>query len=768
MTREQLVRAFETRFAHPVSVRELIQVLRVPREERVGVRRQLKALAGDGTLVLVRGHRYALPGRMNVVIGRLSLHPDGYGFVKPETPDPDEPGDVYVSPLHTADAMHGDRVAVRVDERRFDRRRAGRITTILDRANAQIIGRFEADPSGRGWVVPHDRRVGQDLSIADDARGRARQGDMVVAEISRWPTASRGPVGQIVEVLGPIDDPGVDTLVVMRKHGIPDAHGSEALAEAARLGSDVRAEDLSGRTDFRAWPIVTIDGEHARDFDDAISLEKTADGHFRLGVHIADVSHYVVEGSALDAEALDRGTSVYFPERAVHMLPSDLAAGLCSLKPGVDRLVQSCLMDLDRDGHVVRYEFHDGVIRSAARLTYTEVNAILTDRDPETLARHAALVPLIDLMREAFDMLLARRRKRGAIDFDLPQPEIVIDAGGLIEAIVPAERNVAHRIIEEFMLAANETVARHLFGRECPSIYRVHDAPDPFKVEEFGAFVSSLGFVFDPHADGVRPRDFQRLIEQVRGAPEEKPVAFLMLRTMQLARYEAANRGHFGLALETYTHFTSPIRRYPDLVVHRELRRARQGPSRRDDVAERTEALAAVARRCSERERRAMEAERELVQWKKARFMAQKIGDEFEGVVTGVAPFGLFVELLEHFVEGLVHVATLADDDYRFAEDRLQLRGAHTGKVYQLGDRLRVQVARVDLDRRQIELGLVEVLEQVRRAGRSTARVRSRPRGKTAAAASARGGREKSATRRPKRTPVHATGRGRGRSRRRR
>jgi ribonuclease R len=767
MTRDQLVRAFETRLTHPVSARELIQLLRVPREERVGVRRQLKALTGDGTLVLVRGHRYALPGRMDVVVGRLSLHPDGYGFVKPDTADADEPGDVYVSPFSTADAMHGDRVTVRVDERRFDRRRAGRITKILDRANAQLIGRFEADPSGRAWVVPHDRRVGQDLSIPDDGRGRARAGDMVVAEITRWPTATRGPVGQVVEVLGPLDDPGVDALVVMRKHGIPDAHGPAGLAEAARLGSEVRADDMTGRTDFRAWPTVTIDGEHARDFDDAISLEKTVDGHFRLGVHIADVSHYVVEGSALDAEALDRGTSVYFPERAVHMLPSNLAAGLCSLMPGVDRLVQSCLMDLDRDGNVVHYEFHDGIIRSAARLTYTEVNAILTDRDPETVARHAPLVPLIDLMREAFDVLLARRRKRGAIDFDLPQPEIVLDAAGLIEAIVPAERNVAHRIIEEFMLAANETVARHMHDGEHPSLYRVHDAPDPFKVEEFGAFVTSLGFGFTPHADGVRPRDFQRLIEQVRGAPEEKPVAFLMLRTMQLARYDAGNRGHFGLALDTYTHFTSPIRRYPDLVVHRELRRARQRRPVRGDVAEQTDALADIARRSSERERRAMDAERELVQWKKARFMAQKIGDEFDGVVTGVAPFGLFVELVEHFVEGLVHVATLADDDYRFAEGSLQLRGSRTGKVYQLGDRVRVQVVRVDLERRQIELGLVEVLEQVRRAGRDV-RIRSRSRAKTGAAASGRGRSEKGAGQRAKSPVVRGAGRVRSRRRRRR
>jgi ribonuclease R len=426
------------------------------------------------------------------------------------------------------------------------------------------------------------------------------------------------------------------------------------------------------------------------------------------------VAHYVTEGSALDDEARERGTSVYFPDRAVHMLPADLAAHLCSLKPGEDRLVQSCLMDVDDNGTVVRYELHDGVIRSSARMTYNEVNAILTDRDPAALAKYERLLPLVEEMRVLFDRLHARRRRRGAIDFDLPQPEIILDAAGLVEAIVPAERNVAHRMIEEFMLLANETVASHVDRYGYPSLYRVHDAPDPFKVDEFASFVACLGFRFETAPTGVRPRDFQRLVEQIRGVPMEKPVAFLMLRTMQLAKYEAENRGHFGLALETYTHFTSPIRRYPDLVVHRLLREARRGRlegPRPDGEADR---LADVARQSSDRERRAMEAERELVQWKKARFMADKIGEEFDGVVTGVAAFGLFVELAEHFVEGLVHVSTLADDVYRFAETDLQLRGEYTRRVFRMGDRVRVQVARVDPERRQIELALVDVLEHVR------------------------------------------------------
>ncbi len=714
MTRNELLRAFAARIPHPVSARECLQILKVPREERVGVRRQLRALAGDGSLVMVRGRRYALPGKMDVVAGRLIVHPDGFGFVRPEVAETGDGGDVYIPAVHLGDAMHGDRVAARVEHRRHDGRREGRLVRILDRANATLVGRLAVDQAGRAWVVPHQRRVLVDVVIPDGERGGAGAGDMVVAEVTRWPTATRGPVGRVVEVLGPPEAPGVDTLVVIRTHGIPDAHGPAALAEAARLGSVVREADLAGRTDFRSWPIVTIDGDNARDFDDAISLERLANGRWWLGVHIADVAHYVTEGSALDDEARERGTSVYFPDRAVHMLPADLAAHLCSLKPGEDRLVQSCLMEVDGQGTVVRYEFHDGVVRSSARMTYHEVNAILTERDPVALARYDRLLPLIEEMQALFERLSARRRGRGAIDFDLPQPEIVLDAAGLVEAIVPAERNVAHRMIEEFMLLANETVAGHMHRESLPSIYRVHDAPDPFKVESFASFAASLGFRFEVSPGGVRPRDFQRLVEQIRGAPMEKPVAFLLLRTMQQARYEAVNRGHFGLALDTYTHFTSPIRRYPDLVVHRLLRAARQGRHLGPRPAGDAEALADVARHASDRERRAMEAERELVQWKKARFMADKIGEEFDGVVTGVAAFGLFVELAEHFVEGLVHVTTLADDVYRFAETDLQLRGEYTRRVFRMGDRVRVQLARVDADRRQIDLALVDVLEHIR------------------------------------------------------
>ena len=488
----------------------------------------------------------------------------------------------------------------------------------------------------------------------------------------------------------------------------------------------MKDRDTRARTDFRPVTTVTIDGETARDFDDAITIERLANGNFWLGVHIADVSHYVREGSALDDEAYERGTSVYFPERAVHMFPAELATGLCSLNPHVDRLVLSCLMEVDRRGQVVRYEVHDGVINSDARMTYTAVNAILTEQDAAVIAEYRPLVPMFETMRDLFEILHAARRRRGAIDFDLPETYVVLSEYGEIEAILPSERNIAHRIIEEFMLLANETVATHLVEHEVPSLHRVHEAPDLKKVADFEAFITTLGYSLAATGASLKPKHFQKLIDRMRGTPEERPIAALMLRTMQKARYDAVSLGHFGLAADQYTHFTSPIRRYPDLIVHRMLRESREGPLTRARRDELDEELPEAGRHTSEMERRADEAERELLQWKKVRFMADKVGEEFEGYVTGVAQFGLFVELIAHFVEGLVHVSSMGDDYYRFVEQQHTLRGENTRKVYKLGDRVLVQVVRVDMERRQVDLALVEILESVRREVRPSGPVRSK------------------------------------------
>ena len=725
LSRDDILGLIRDRVHHPATARELAQLLCMPREERVRLKRQLKSLVSDGALLQIRGNRFGLAEKMDLVVGRLQTNPGGFGFVVPEHAEPGlERQDIYVAASNLTEAMHGDRVVARV-ERRSERGAEGRIIRILHRSQETIVGRFEVDASDLGYVVPFDRRVLTDVHVPTGQWSSAEPGEMVLVEIARWPTATRGPVGRVIEVLGRVDEPGVDTQVIIRKHNIPDGHSEESVEEARSLGGVVEERDLRGRTDFRAVTTVTIDGEHARDFDDAITIERLGNGHYWLGVHIADVSHYVTEGSALDKDAYERGTSVYFPERAVHMFPSELATGLCSLNPQVDRLVQSCLMEVDRRGAVVRYEMHDGVIHSDARMTYTAVNAILKDRDAETIAQHAALTPMFELMHELFERLNARRRRRGAIDFDLPATEVVLSEFGEIEAIIPSERNVAHRLIEEFMLLANETVASHLVAKNAPALHRVHEAPDVRKVEDFEAFIATLGYSLWTDGRGVRPKHFQKLIDRMRGTPEERPIAALMLRTMQKARYDAALLGHFGLAAEHYTHFTSPIRRYPDLVVHRTLRALRHSDMSKARREELEEDLPEVARQTSEKERRADEAERELLQWKKVRFMADKVGDEYHGHITGVAPFGLFVELIEHYVEGLVHISTMADDYYRFAEQQHTLRGENTKRVYRLGDSVRVQVIRVDMERRQVDLGLVEVLEAVRREARPRGAVRS-------------------------------------------
>lgn len=721
---EKVLARIRDRVGHPATMRELIRVLDISPDERSRFRRRIRQLVETGEMIRIRGDRYGVADRMNLVVGRLQVNPRGFGFVTPEHHVERTGEDIYVAGVNLHHALHGDRVAVRIE--RADGRSEGRIVRVLERAHHDVVGRYDVDESGVGFVVPFDPRVVMDVQIPVGAAGEARADQMVVAEIDRWPTGTRNPVGHVVEVLGAVDDPGVDTELIVRKYHIPDRHDPAAVAEAERLGDVVARADRRGRTDFRGTVTVTIDGETARDFDDAITLEPLPNGHHWLGVHVADVAHYVRAGSALDQCAYTRGTSVYFPERALHMFPAPLATGLCSLNPGVDRLVQSVLMEVDRRGAVVRFELHDGVIRSDARMTYTAVDAILTERHAGTRKTYAAMVPLFEAMETVYRRLHARRVRRGSIDFDLKATRLVLDEAGLVEDIVAADRNVAHRIIEEFMLVANETVAGYLQDSGAPALFRVHPAPDSMKVADFDAFASSLGHGLAAPAEQVRPRHFQQLLKRLHGQPEERPVAMLMLRTMQKAQYDPVNVGHFGLASKTYTHFTSPIRRYPDLVVHRLLRERRSrelSPQRQDELKDE---LPEVGRHTSAMERRAEEAEREIIQWKKVRFMTDKVGDEFTGYVTGVTGFGVFVELIEHFVEGLVHISSMADDYYRFLDADHALFGENTGKTYTLGDTVAVQVVRVDTVRRQIDLGLVEILEAVRESERNRGPSRSR------------------------------------------
>src|SRR5687768_17971520 len=435
-SKEDLLRRMRDRVPHPATPRELLRVLRIPRDERVAFKRNLRDLVNDGTLIQIKGNRFGLPDRMDLVVGKLDGHPSGIGFVMPERPIEGLKKDIFVAAHSLKEALHGDRVVVRIERYREDGRAEGRIVQVLERATTTVVGRYEVDASGLGFVTPFDKRLTADIVVPRNEIREAQPGQMVTVEVTRWPTPSRGPAGRIVEVLGDINDPGVDTEIILRKYGIPDEHPEEAITEATRLGTAVKDKDIAGRTDFRDRQVVTIDGEHARDFDDAISITKLKNGHYWLGVHIADVAHYVQEGGALDSEAYDRGTSVYFPERAVHMFPEALATGLCSLRPRVDRLVQSCLMEVNARGDVVRYEMHDGVIRSDARMTYTEVNAILTEKDPAVMKQYHQLVPMFELMRELFEILNARRHRRGSVDFDLPEAQVVLNEEGFIEDIV--------------------------------------------------------------------------------------------------------------------------------------------------------------------------------------------------------------------------------------------------------------------------------------------------------------------------------------------
>ncbi len=713
----------------PVSVRELVHGLSLDTPARRELKSVLRRLIADGALVKIRGARVGLPDRMNLVVGRLSCSPSGHGFVVPEARREGE-GDLFVAPANIREALHGDRVVARI-ERRTGKGPEGRIIRVLERANQRIVGRYEEDGRFGGHVVPFDKRVLHEVFVPAGEESGAAGGEMVAVEITRPPTATRNPVGRVLQVLGRLTDPGVDLKVIVAKYALPDAFPPEVEEEARRVARPVGRGEV-GRRDFRGWLTVTIDPETARDHDDAVGIERRGKAGYRLAVHIADVAHYVREGGALDQEAYLRGTSVYFPDRVVPMLPHALSSDVCSLVEGEDRLTQSVVIDLDAEGRVEKTAFHDGVIRSAARLSYEQAQAIV-DGDAAARERFASLVPSLLAMDELAKLMRARRYERGSLDFDLPEPKLVLDEAGEMTGILRHERLGSMRLIEEFMLAANEAVAAELHRAGAGALYRIHEQPDPERVEEFVELVASLGYRVAANVEGIRPEHFQLILRQIEGKPEEKLVSYLLLRTMKLARYHEENLGHFGLATDMYAHFTSPIRRYPDLLAHRALRALRQGkdPHREAWLRER---LPEMGLHLSERERRASEAERELVEWKKVRFMAGRLGEAFAGYVTGVQAFGLFVELEDIYVQGLVHVSSMTDDYYQFHEKAHSLRGENTKTAYRLGDRVEVQVVRVDLERRQIDFALVDVLERARGGGgggRRPARATASGRGKS-------------------------------------
>jgi ribonuclease R len=689
--------------------RDLVRELDVEADQKKELRSILEELAEQDLILKIKRGQYAIPARTQVVTGKLAGHRLGYGFVTPEK----ESGlreDVFIPAKHMRDAAHGDTVMIKVERsRKKGNKLEGAILKVVERANEKIVGKFYSAYKG-GYVIPLDERYLHEVQVREltgDVKRKLKDGMIVDVEITMQPGKGHGPVGRIVEVLGRPDDPGIEYKIVLRKYGISEEFSPDVLEEARSIVPEVRAADIAGRVDFRDRLTVTIDGETARDFDDAITLEKLRNGHYQLGVHIADVSHYVREDRALDREAYQRGTSVYFPDRAVPMLPHELSNGICSLNPRVDRLTLSVLMEVDPKGEVVHRQFVQGVINSNERMTYTSVKKILVDRDPAEIKKYEYLVDTFYLMQALCLILNEKRRQRGAIDFDLAEPEVVFNADGSVRDIVRSERNVAHRIIEEFMLLANETVATYLFESEIPSLYRIHEEPDPKKTKEFAELAATFGYRLQGKEGKYRARDFQRLADELSGNKEAQFLNYLMLRSFMQARYSEQNVGHFGLASETYTHFTSPIRRYPDLVVHRILKEAIRKTPDREKLQAQLLALPTIAEHSSERERNADAAEREIIDIKRAEFMADKLGEEYQGFITSVTSYGFYLEIFEHFVEGFVPVSVLLDDYYLFDERRHMLVGKHRKKSFQLGNKLTVRVDRVDRERHRIYFSTV-------------------------------------------------------------
>src|SRR5437899_1364929 len=827
-----ILKKIERQPKHTAGYKQLVRELGLHGEGRRELNERLKRLVASKQLVQVDSDRYAIPGAAtgkNVLVGRLSMHRDGFGFVIPDASSLDErlkarlAGDIFIPPHSIGSAMHGDRVLVEIGAIRPDGRAEGRIIRPVVRAQTTVVGTFHYG-NRRNYVTPMDEKISNEIEIlpgmefpgkkaAEEtaADGKSRKGKksvhrvlgdeaarrtawddlenvVVDVEITGWPTATQNPRGRVVEILGYEDDFGVDVEIIIRRFHLPHRFPPEVLEEAQSVEPVISSHELHKRRDYRQLPIVTIDGETARDFDDAVTVRRLENDNFELQVHIADVAHYVTPDSGLDQEGRLRGTSVYFPDRAVPMLPLELSTDACSLRPHLDRLVLSCVMEIDHQGEIIGYELNEGVIRSAERMTYTDVKAIL-EGDAGLRKRYASLVDLFETMRELAMILNRKRERRGSIDFDLPEPVIEFDEFGLMKSITRSERNIAHRLIEEFMLSANETVAHHLESLRIASLYRIHEKPDAKRVYDFETIAATFGYSLGvgalpihrvlmktdrraaygtgkrvreieiPKEVHITPRMYQKLTEKIAGKPEERILSYLMLRSLKQARYSEENVGHFALAATRYTHFTSPIRRYPDLIVHRVLKDVlrdsaekregdavvgawprdgnvatrgtttrhagpdRDAPSpwskRRDHAADREspeplggpitlDELHNIAEESSQSERRSDDAQRELTEWNKRKFMQERVGEDFDGLITSVTKFGFFVELTDLFIEGLVPLSTLTEDRYVYHEDTREIIGQRSRKTFRLGQRLRVLVDRIDPVEKKIQFALLE------------------------------------------------------------
>ncbi|RKX65150.1 MAG: ribonuclease R [Thermodesulfobacteriota bacterium] len=679
----------------PITLREICRYFGL--KERKKVQELLTNLEKQGKIIQISSQRYGLLRKMNLVVGRLSCHPDGYGFVIPEK---EKRGDIFIKPRHLKKAMHGDRVVVRLEKRRRGRLAEGEIVRILERKNKYIVGVFKTDGQV-GFLIPEEQRFATEIVIPLPWAKKAGSGQMVVAEIVRFPSLHRGALAKIVEVLGDESLVSTQTQIVTYKYNLPQVFLESALREAEEAASKPIQAGRSEERDLRRLTLFTIDGENARDFDDAVGIKKERGG-YRLYVSIAHVAHYVLPDSALDREAFLRGNSVYFPNQVLPMLPFPLSQGICSLNPQQNRLAITIEMRFTQQGEMISYDIYQSVIQSKARLTYSQVQSVLDNREPAVKSKR--IIAALQLMAELAEILRQRRMKRGSLDFDLPEPKVMLDLLGHTTDIIRAERLFSHRIIEEFMIVANETVAMHLTKKGWPMVYRVHDKPTGEKLVAFTKLIETLGYSFPLKKEYI-PKDFQRLLEEVKGTPHEFLVNRLLLRSLKQARYSSYNIGHFGLASDCYTHFTSPIRRYADLVVHRILKKQLEHEKPKSKLIKNLESICEYI---SERERIAMEAEREIIDRLRVQFMTNKIGEEYDGVISGVTGFGFFVELDSVFVEGFVRLSSLHEDYYFFDQRAFALIGKRTRQSFRLGDRVKVKVIDVKPHRREIELHLLK------------------------------------------------------------
>ena len=671
-------------FYVPMKLKELAILLQVPKEQRNELKKVLDSLEAEGKVHVSSKGKYS-KGEAKRLVGTFTSHARGFGFVTIEG----EAEDIFISEDDMNGAFHNDQVEVVIKAAPAGKRKEGKITKVLSHGTTTLVGYFEKSKNF-GFVRPDDQRFVKDIFIPLERSKGAVTGHKVVVELTKYGGDNKKPEGKVIEIIGHVNDPGTDIMSIVKGYDLPTSFPEKVLNQAERVAKDVSTADMAGRMDLRDWQMVTIDGEDAKDLDDAISISKDGENYI-LGVHIADVTNYVQENSALDREAVKRGTSVYLVDRVIPMLPHTLSNGICSLNAGVDRLALSCIMTINEKGAVIDHTIAETVVRIDERMSYTSVKKILEEKDEAETTRYKELVPMFELMAELSGILREKRRQRGSIDFDFPETKMILDENGRPIDIKPYDRNVATKIIEDFMLLANETVAEDYFWQEIPFVYRTHESPDEDKVKKLATFINNFGHSLHISNKEVRPKEIQKLLAKVEGTAEEALISRLALRSMKQAKYTPENTGHFGLAASYYCHFTSPIRRYPDLQIHRIIKENLRGRMNDDRRAHYDAILTEVAKKSSERERLAEEAERETIKLKKVEYMAERIGEVFEGVISSITKWGVYVEL-PNTIEGLIHVTNMYDDHYNYIEDTYEMVGEHTGKTYKLGQTVMVRV----------------------------------------------------------------------------